>query len=66
MAKEKATILEPDFVTETTKPVTIGLEAFASSKSLHWTVKTRLIHYAEQNKVGEVTVEEWESILAIL
>lgn len=65
MAKEKVITEETNFAVEQ-KSITIGLEAFASAKELHWTVKTRLIHYADQNKVTEVTMEQWESILAAL
>ncbi|MDQ7818672.1 MAG: hypothetical protein RDU14_16725 [Melioribacteraceae bacterium] len=46
--------------------VLIGFEAFASAKNLPWTIKVRLNHYAEQNKVTEQTFDEWEKIVVQL
>lgn len=61
---EQPTATEVIIAHEESKEVLIGLEAFASAKDLHWTVKTRLTLYAEQNKVTEKTFNEWEKILA--
>lgn len=46
--------------------ILMGLEAFASAKELPWTIKVRLNHYAEQNKVTEQTFDEWEKIVVQL
>ena len=67
--QEKPVVVEqqkPKVEQKNPEGVLIGLEAFASAKSLEWPIKVRLELYAEQIKVTEKTFDEWEKILVQL